>query len=320
MTASTYPHFQAATIDDLLNAIYRDLLANGEEVTATKGPNRERIGVILELENPRARLSRSETRGKLFSCLGEFCWYWSGTSDPAFIQYYIPWYAKLLEDGRLPGAYGPRLFNWAGKSQIEAVLGLLRKRPSSRQAVVQIFDRSDLDAKHEDVPCTCTLQFFVRNEQLHLVTHMRSNDAFLGLAHDVFSFTMMQEVVAIRLGVGLGSYRHLVGSLHLYERDVAEAKAFLDEGYQSTQQTMPPMPTERVEIGMSRLLEAESAIRLGAVLDEARTNDLHPYWADLVRLLQIFRAFRDDDHETASRIAELLDADFYRTFVQMRKG
>ena len=37
-----------------------------------------------------------------------------------------------------------------------------------------------------------------------LVVHMRSNDVFMGFPHDVFAFTMIQEILANDLGVKLG--------------------------------------------------------------------------------------------------------------------
>jgi thymidylate synthase len=37
-----------------------------------------------------------------------------------------------------------------------------------------------------------------------MVTTMRSNDAYLGLPHDVFCFTMLQEIIARSLGREIG--------------------------------------------------------------------------------------------------------------------
>jgi hypothetical protein len=65
----------ADTLDDLLLKVYPKILRNGERVKASKGWNRELSGVILELTNPLARLSRTETKGTVFSCLGETLWY-----------------------------------------------------------------------------------------------------------------------------------------------------------------------------------------------------------------------------------------------------
>ena len=65
-------------------------------------------------------------------------------------------------------------------------------------------------------PCTCTLQFLARGVKLDLIVYMRSNDVIKGLPHDIFCFTMLQEIAARRLSLEPGIYKHCVGSLHLY--------------------------------------------------------------------------------------------------------
>ncbi len=124
-----------------------------------------------------------------------------------------------------------------------------------------------------------------------MLTHMRSNDAFLGLPHDVFAFTMLQELIARTLGVELGPYSHAVGSLHLYQRDHKKARRYLKEGWQSTK-AMPPMPAGSPWDSLETVLSAERAIRCGRGTD-IKTLPLHRYWSDLVRLLQIYRHLKD---------------------------
>ncbi len=62
-----------------------------------------------------------------------------------------------------------------------------------------------------------------RGSNLHMSVTMRSNDAYMGLPHDVFCFTMLQEMVAKTLGLELGEYYHYVGSMHLYMSDIEAA-------------------------------------------------------------------------------------------------
>lgn len=52
---------------------------------------------------------------------------------------------------------------------------------------------------------------------------MRSNDLWMGFPNDIFQFTAIQIYLAMRLGVGLGTYTHIAGSLHLYDRDYQSA-------------------------------------------------------------------------------------------------
>lgn len=293
-----YPYFAARTLDDLLRVVYGELLTNGKPLKATKGSTIELTGTLLELLDPRARLSRSETRGKLISGLGELCWFLAGNNSLSFIEYYIPTYKKSAEDGKIYGGYGPRFFSWRGLNQLENVIELLKKKPGTRQAVVQLFDAADLAAPHKDIPCTCTLQFMIRSEQLHMLTSMRSNDAYWGLSHDIFSFTMIQEIVARTLGVEVGTYKHAVGSLHVYEHHVPMTKDFMAEGFQSTLSAMPPMPVGDPWPSIKLLLDAEASIRNDA-FDAAQLSNLDPYWADLARILMVYR------HKKAKRYGEM---------------
>src|SRR4051794_12642996 len=98
-----------ASLDGLLRAAIEAVIDRGEVVLATKGLNRELRGVTLQLTNPRARLSRSESRGKVFSAFGELLWYLSGSNSTDQIAHYIPAYREFDEDGMIFGGYGPRL-------------------------------------------------------------------------------------------------------------------------------------------------------------------------------------------------------------------
>ena len=112
----------------------------------------------LRQRRPR-RLSRSETRGRAFSCLGEFLWYLSGDNQLDFIRHYIKKYDHESEDKKtVYGGYGPRIFCQRGHNQLENVIGLLQEHPTSRRAVIQLFNAEDLGTRprHPDIPCTCT--------------------------------------------------------------------------------------------------------------------------------------------------------------------
>jgi thymidylate synthase len=282
---------KAATLDDLLGRAFKSLLKSKVRLTATKGSNVEISGVVFELTSPRARLSRTESKGHAFSCLGEFLWYASKSDALPFIRHYISRYSKFADDdGRIWGAYGPRIFS-GQPSQYEVVKEILKRKSTSRQAVIQIFDQQDIEHEHRDVPCTLALQFLVRDGRLELVTQMRSNDAFMGFPHDVFAFTMIQELMARDLDLALGSYKHMVGSLHLYDTDSDKVKRYLDEGVQSTKE-MPSMPEGSQWPQISLVLEAESVIRNGSreemELALSSAAQLDSYWADIVKLLAIF--------------------------------
>jgi thymidylate synthase len=300
--------------------VIEEIQAHGDHIHPTKGEAIELTGVLLEVTDPRARLSRTETRGKPYSCLGELCWYLSKANDLASISYYIPAYRQYADGDIIFGGYGPRLFDFRGLNQLANVTDALRKRPQTRKAVIQLFDAQDIVEEHEDIPCTCTLQFMIRRDKLHMFTNMRSNDVWLGLSHDVFCFTMLQEIVARSLAVELGAYKHAVGSLHLYVKSLENARSFLDEGWQSTQSPMPPMPTGDPWPSIASLLRAESSIRTAGTLDDGILGDVDPYWADLIRLLQVFRSKKDKDAERIKELRGRMSSKVYFPFIDKVLG
>ena len=302
-------------LDDLLRKVFRRLLASKHQITASRGATRELIGVLLKLERPRARLSRSETRGRAFSCLGEFLWYLSGDNQLDFIRYYIKDYQKESDDGKtVYGGYGPRIFCQRGHNQLENVITLLSKQPTSRRAVIQLFNAEDIAGKERrrEIPCTCTLQFMLRDDKLHLIVSMRSNDAFKGLPHDIFAFTMLQEVVARTLGVDVGPYQQFVGNLHLYDENEGAAQRYIDEGFQSTVE-MPVMPECDPWPSIRTVLAAEARIRAGEPLN-ADACGAGDYWADLIRLLQIFSA---KDPKTVEALKAKMVFGGYASYIQV---
>ncbi|MCA0213777.1 MAG: thymidylate synthase [Proteobacteria bacterium] len=270
---------------------------------------------MLRLTNPRARLSRTEMRGKIFSCLGEFLWYMRGSNELSVISYYLPKYEQDAEkDGTLYGAYGPRLFGMRGVNQIINVVERLRSSPNSRRAVIELFSAEDLQSGAQEIPCTCVLQVVLRKRRLHMIVYMRSNDAFKGLPHDIFSFTMLQELIARSVNAEIGSYKHVVGSLHLYRDDVASAKSYLQEGWQSTT-AMPKMPSGDPWKYMVRLLEAEEKFRQGSDYD---LEDLPDYWGDLVRLLKVFSLGKNKKTREIAAVKRQMKEKFYNLYVEKR--
>lgn len=302
-----------------MRRVFKQLLDSRNRINPTRGPATELTGVLLEITNPRARISRTEKRGKLFSCLGELLWYLAGKKDLKFIAHYVSHYRDESEDGKtVYGGYGPRLFNMGGINQIGNVVNLLKNNPYSRRAVIQLIEAKDIATRHKEIPCTCMFQFMIRQGRLHMLTTMRSNDAFLGLSHDVFAFTMLQEILARALSVELGTYKHMVGSLHLYEPDRTSARQYLKEGWQSSKISMPPMPLSEPWDSIGRVLKAERSIRLYGTVD-IDSLCLDDYWSDLVRLLQIYRCHRDHDSRKIAEMKKKLSVQLYDTYIDEKR-
>lgn len=311
---------EASTLDDLLKNSLEYLFANGEQVCATRGGFREIIGPSLVLTNPRARLSRSETRSKVYSALGELLWYLTKSTELEYIDWFNPgkYDIESVDKKTVRSGYGDRLFRWHGIDQVKNVIDLLRNRQSSRQAVIQIIDADDVASKEAAIPCTNTLQFLVRADQLHMVVSMRSNDAYLGFPHDVFAFTMLQELIARTLGVELGTYIHTVGSFHLYDKRVEDAKDYLREGFQNIIPTMTPMPMGDPWNATDEVLKFEALVR---VAPYSEIPVLDPYWADICRVLKIFSLTKSAGTEalvTCEKTASEVTNRAYGMFIDAR--
>jgi Thymidylate synthase len=313
-------YIKAATLDDLLHRVFERLLRVKKGVNPTRGPVKEIMGATLRLTNPRARLSKTEAKGTVFSCLGELLWYLSGSNKLDFISYYIKRYIDDSEDNKtIYGAYGPRIFDFDGINQLENLINTLRGGSTSRRAVIQLFSAKDLsEPRKKEIPCTCTIQFMARRGKLYTVAHMRSNDAYYGLPHDIFAFSMLQEIIARMLSLEIGDYVHLVGNIHLYDKRINDARKYLDEGWQSTNASMPVMPIGDPWQSIKKVLRAEKAIRTGKEV-KSQDLELEPYWMDLVRLLEIFRHYKDNSTKDIQKLKKEIHHPIYLSYIKSRK-
>lgn len=327
-------HHTAENVDDLMRRVFVRLLSGhkrNNKVVASKGANTEVFGALLELTNPRARLGRSKSRARVFSPLGELMWYLSGSDELEPIRYYLKKYYKFSDDGKtVNGAYGKRLFGpgrSAGQPEADEwqrVIDTLRESADSRNAVIQIYANADGrkrgpdNKRSKDIPCTCTLHFVIRKKRLHLHVHMRSNDAHWGMPHDIFSFTMLQEIAARELDVEVGSYQHSVASLHLYDdkgelKPRTDAQAFLDEGLFG-EVPMPPMPLGDPWPSIREVLRAEAEIR-GGNLDFEPSAGLAPYWRDFIILLRAYALTERQGGNGIDQLLGQLNHDVYRLYI-----
>ncbi len=309
--------FSGASLDAVLHKLYVVLLDEGKPHTGSRGKTRELLSITIRISNPRARISISEDRGKLFSALGELLWYLSGLDTLEFIEPYVPAYADDAQNGILEGAYGPRLLNLRGGiDQLDSIQKLLMTKPGSRRAVIQLFNAEDIATEFREIPCTTTMQFHLRHGMLHMSVTMRSNDAYFGLPHDVFCFTMIQEIMARRLGVELGEYHQYVGSMHVYEEYLDAMNDYVSEGVQQTR-AMPPMPVGDPSRVIEHVVKIEGRLRNGEKITAAAETE-EPYWADIIRLLQVFWT-RKLDAGYSARLIELnaeLDCEIYAPYLE----
>src|SRR5665213_1946361 len=132
----------------------------------------------LKLGNPSVIISavRPPDLRYLF---GQTAWFLAGSDDLAFLSYYNPKAQNFSHDGAtLCGSFGRRLFGpTLATSQASHAAELLRRDSGSRRAYLSVINREDLVNPTKETPCSCGIQFFVRNKQLHAVCSMRAQHA-----------------------------------------------------------------------------------------------------------------------------------------------
>lgn len=183
------------------------------------GVKGEVLNAVTVIKDPTRGIVLSEIRKMpMRYAVGELMWYLSGNPNLSAIQNYTQAWNRMSDDGKTVNSnYGWCIQHKYGFDQWEYVRNMLLIDPNSRQAVLHIKTADPNPSK--DVNCTVCLQFLVRDGKLHATVYMRSNDIWMGFPYDVFSFTAMQCKMAMELGVGIGTYTHIAGSLHLYERN-----------------------------------------------------------------------------------------------------
>jgi thymidylate synthase len=166
----------------------------------------------------------------------EAAWILSGDNRVKTISPYSKMISQFSDDGiRFFGSYGPKVVD-----QLSYVIDTLNKDDYSRQAVINIWREKPPISK--DIPCTCSLQFILRDGRLNCIATMRSSDAWLGWPYDAFNFTCISIYILLQLlhqhnkNYILGSLSINAGSQHLYERDWEKAKKCLDDMTPSVQE------------------------------------------------------------------------------------
>lgn len=218
-------------LDEAWKQILTDLLDEGQDAVSRHGDTKELLGYSFKLKNPEGAVLMNPRRNlNPFYLAAEVVWYFMDTHKADFILKFAPNYGKYLEeDGTAYWAYGPRFVE-----DLCTVIELLQLHPDSRRAVIALWD-SEADLSHslagdvKDVPCIVSFQFILRDDGLHMITYQRSQDMWVGFPNDIFSFTLIQMIVAGSLGVAAATYTHNMGSCHFYRDHYQRISAALRE-------------------------------------------------------------------------------------------
>ena len=153
-------------------------------------------------------------------------WQWYLTGDPRIstlgdIYGKVPeiWKRMADENGQVNSNYG---YQWERARQLENVVEMLIKNPSTRQACISIYDGKEISDYASDTPCTYAVQFTILDNRLNMCVTMRSNDLWFGFCNDQYCFSKLQQLVSERLKLKTGTYYHFVHNLHLYNKQIPQ--------------------------------------------------------------------------------------------------
>lgn len=182
---------------------------------------REIQNCMLVIENPTLDKIRFPYRSiSMTYAIEELKWYWSADNSCKTIGKHAKMWLAISDDGETSNsAYGYIIQKKYDKNQLEEVIEVLRQDNNSRKAVLNISDASIDRLKTKDMQCTIALQFLIRDDKLHMTVYMRSNDVYFGLPYDYIFFVSIQQYIAKRLNIEVGSYIHHATSMHMYDRD-----------------------------------------------------------------------------------------------------
>jgi thymidylate synthase len=154
----------------------------------------------------------------------EIQWYESRSLNVNDIPPPVPqiWKQVATPDGRINSNYGFLIWSEENGSQFLNCLRTLQKDPESRRAIM-IYTRPSIQTEYNtdgmsDFICTNTVQYVVRDNHVHSIVNMRSNDVVYGFKNDRAWQRHVLFFLSDALRIPMGNIYWQVGSLHVYEK------------------------------------------------------------------------------------------------------
>ncbi len=188
----------------------------------------EPVTTVYERPQERVLFHNGRDANPIFHLM-ESIWMLAGRRDVAFLEQFNSKIGQYSDDGvNFNAAYGYRWRHHFGHDQLLEVIRMLEKDYKSRQAVVQMWDVEDLTKQTKDKACNMQVIFDIRRGRLNMTVINRSNDMWWGAyGANAVHFSILQEFVALALGVPVGDYRQSSHNLHLYT-ELYDVSRYLD--------------------------------------------------------------------------------------------
>ncbi|MFA5791703.1 MAG: thymidylate synthase [Candidatus Paceibacterota bacterium] len=222
------------TFDTIYQNIIKKIMTEGiEELNERTGHKTKALpGLTFQIDIEKDGFPVLTLRKQpLKSPIAEQVWFIQGEKDTTFLRKFTKMWDPFMEkDGTLPFSYGWRWRNHFGRNQLGNAIELLEKEPSSRHGVIITWDPKDDGfggTPKKNIPCPFAYTINIIGGRLHMHNIVRSNDMILGCPFDVFGFTLLQCIIAQRLGVRPGIYTHTISNAHIYDNHYEGAKEII---------------------------------------------------------------------------------------------
>jgi len=151
------------------------------------------------------------------------------------------WIATADSDGYINSNYGYLIWSEKNFSQYENALTELLLNPDSRRASM-IYTRPSIWYEYNengksDFICTNAVTYYIRDNKLHCVVQMRSNDAWAGFRNDyAWQRYVLNEMAfeynlhRVKEPISVGNIHWQCQNLHLYERNFYLVDYYLRTG------------------------------------------------------------------------------------------
>lgn len=132
------------------------------------------------------------------------------------------WTSVADHDGFINSNYGWAIWHNLNFNQYKNCVEELKKNKDSRRAIM-IYTRPQMwydynEHGRSDFMCTNAVQYLVRDDKVHAIVQMRSNDAIFGYKNDRAWQQYVLDEVAKEIDYPAGDIIWNAGSLHVYER------------------------------------------------------------------------------------------------------
>lgn len=144
------------------------------------------------------------------------------------------WTYAANDKGEINSNYGKLIFSKEYHDQYNNVFQELKTKKDSRRAVM-IYNRPSMWLEYwlhdkNDFICTNAVSYYIRNDKLHCVVQMRSNDAIFGYKNDKAWQDYVLTNLAADLQVDIGNMYWQVQNLHVYEKHFDLVNHYIETG------------------------------------------------------------------------------------------